>query len=72
MDFNEAVNIAEDEIRSLIGGDPGPLNINGEVNRFATNGKPSDKTGWYVGYRNENDFLVVVAGDWRQGHRPGR
>ena len=66
MDFYEAVNKAENEIRSLIGGEPGPLNINGAVNRFPTNGKPGNKTGWYIGYRNENDFLVVIAGDWKQ------
>jgi len=69
MDYFDALSTAENEIRSLIGGEPGPLNITGKINRFATNGKPRDRTGWYVGYRNENDFLVVVAGDWRSGEK---
>lgn len=35
----------------------------GKPHRFSTNGKPSDKSGWYV-MPSDN---VVIAGDWRTG-----
>ena len=69
MDYYTNVNNAENEIRAVVGGNPGPLNINGQINRCSTNRKRGDKPVWYVGYRNENDFVVVVFGDWRSGEK---
>lgn len=40
MDYHENVNNFENEIRSVIGGEPGPIRTDGRIHRFSTNGKP--------------------------------
>ncbi|WP_461834829.1 DUF3631 domain-containing protein [Desulfothermus sp.] len=40
--------------------------IDGEIHRFSTNGRPSDKAGWYV-FFSHNNFVAGSFGDWRSG-----
>jgi putative DNA primase/helicase len=64
MAYIENVSQFENEIRSVIGGEPGPLRIDGDIHRFSTNGKLWNKSGWYAGF-SKGDFVAGAFGDWR-------
>jgi len=42
------------------------LQIDGQVHRVATVGKPKSKNGWYIGYQENNS---IVMGDWQTDRR---
>jgi phage/plasmid primase-like uncharacterized protein len=44
---------------------PDHISIDGQIHRFSTNGKKSDKSGWYVFY--DGDVPAGIFGDWRSG-----
>lgn len=51
------------KIRAAIGSAPDHLVCDGLVHRYSTNGKNTDKSGWYVHPSPD----VVIAGCWRTG-----
>ena len=47
---------------------PDDIILDGRIRRFPTNGKPSDTSGWYIGYESYNGSPAAGAfGDWRTG-----
>ena len=44
---------------------PRPLRTDGKFQRFSTNGKPRDQSGWYV--LHIDGIAAGAFGDWRQG-----
>ncbi|MCU0918616.1 MAG: toprim domain-containing protein [Planctomycetes bacterium] len=47
-----------------------PLQVDGQIHRYATNGRRSDDAGWYVlhmVYTGRGTRLYGAAGDWRSG-----
>lgn len=52
-----------DQMQAAIGCTPDQLIQSPKVHRFSTNGKPGDKSGWYVHPQPD----VLICGDWRTG-----
>ena len=64
MDYTTNVNNFCEEIRDRIGGEPGPLQIDGEIHRFDID-KRGDKVGWYVGHSN-GDIIAGAFGSHKE------
>ncbi len=60
------------KIRETLAGEglyPEELIIDGKIHRFSTNGKRSDKAGFYSFWDHGNGFVAGFFGDWRSGLR---
>ncbi|MDL1965664.1 MAG: AAA family ATPase [Candidatus Desulfofervidus auxilii] len=61
----------QDQIKQAIieAGLPAPseIIIDGEIHRFSTNGKPSDKAGYYCFWKHNSGLIAGFFGDWRTG-----
>ena len=68
MDLQSGLQEFEDEIRAVIGGEPGAIQADGRFHRFSTNGKRGDNSGWYVAYAN-GDFVAGAFGSWKDGSK---
>jgi putative DNA primase/helicase len=44
---------------------PSEIIFDGKLRRFTTNGKPTDKAGWYVAF--SDGVPAITFGDWRHG-----
>ena len=51
--------------------DPGTIELDGKIHRFAVDQSDSKNSGWYIGYQNftrgGEDFQVVIYGNYRLG-----
>ena len=64
MDYVENVNRFCEEIRDRVGGDPGPVRIDGDIHRFDID-RRGDKVGWYIGHSN-GDFVAGAFGSHKE------